>query len=111
MRVACLPAAWRGIPRVDPCANLACNAQLQPQAPDRCELLARHGDARSGRLWTAHSPNRHALLMPVGTYGAVKGLDPDDLRACGSQIILGNGSTSAIAPGPRGSPRSAACTA
>ncbi len=78
------------IPRVDPCADLACNAQLQPQAPGSFELLARHGDARSGRLWTAHGPIDTPCFMPVGTYGAVKGLDPDDLRACGSQIILGN---------------------
>jgi len=28
--------------------------------------------------------------MPVGTYGAVKGLDPRDLEEVGSQIILGN---------------------
>lgn len=28
--------------------------------------------------------------MPVGTYGCVKGLDADDLREVGSQVILGN---------------------
>jgi queuine tRNA-ribosyltransferase len=78
------------IPRVDPCAGLACTAELQPRSPGSFELLASHGDARSGRLWTAHGPVDTPCFMPVGTYGAVKGLDPDDLRACGSQIILGN---------------------
>src|SRR5688500_9788313 len=28
--------------------------------------------------------------MPVGTKGTVKSVDPDELRAVGSQIILGN---------------------
>ena len=28
--------------------------------------------------------------MPVGTRGAVKSLSPDDLRAAGAQIVLGN---------------------
>lgn len=28
--------------------------------------------------------------MPVGTYGAVKTITPDELKHCGSQIILGN---------------------
>jgi queuine tRNA-ribosyltransferase len=28
--------------------------------------------------------------MPVGTYGSVKAMDPDELKAVGSQIILGN---------------------
>ncbi len=28
--------------------------------------------------------------MPVGTYGTVKGMSPDDLRAVGAQIVLGN---------------------
>jgi queuine tRNA-ribosyltransferase len=29
-------------------------------------------------------------FMPVGTYGTVKGMSPDDLRAVGAQIVLGN---------------------
>ena len=28
--------------------------------------------------------------MPVGTYGAVKGLLPDDLEEVGAQVVLGN---------------------
>ncbi len=29
-------------------------------------------------------------FMPVGTYGTVKGMTPDDVRATGAQILLGN---------------------
>ena len=28
--------------------------------------------------------------MPVGTYGAVKAMSPEELAATGSQIVLGN---------------------
>ena len=28
--------------------------------------------------------------MPVGTYGSVKGVLPDQIRALGAEIILGN---------------------
>ena len=30
------------------------------------------------------------IFMPVGTYGAVKSLTPDELNGVGAQIILGN---------------------
>ena len=30
------------------------------------------------------------IFMPVGTYGAVKGVTPEELRQTGSSIILGN---------------------
>ena len=81
------------IPRLDPRAGLHCEAGAPddlPQKPGTFEVLAREGDARAGRLWTAHGPIDTPCFMPVGTYGAVKGLDPDDLREVGSQIILGN---------------------
>ncbi len=29
-------------------------------------------------------------FMPVGTYGTVKGMTPEELRECGAEIILGN---------------------
>ena len=83
------------IPRVDPRAGLRCEAPSSAAAeptprPGTFEVLAQEGDARAGRLWTAHGPIDTPCFMPVGTYGAVKGLDPDDLREVGSQIILGN---------------------
>ena len=29
-------------------------------------------------------------FMPVGTYGTVKGMTPEDVRATGAHILLGN---------------------
>ncbi len=86
--------------RVDPAADLACDAELPTQPAGTFEVLAREGPARSGRLWTAHGPVDTPCFMPVGTYGAVKGLTPDDLTAVGSQIILGNSYHLRHRPGP-----------
>ncbi|MEM6292971.1 MAG: tRNA guanosine(34) transglycosylase Tgt [Myxococcota bacterium] len=61
--------------------------------------VARSGDARSGVLWTAHGPVQTPVFMPVGTYGAVKGLTPDDLEGVGAQIVLGNAYHLAHRPG------------
>ena len=46
--------------------------------------------ARSGLLKTAHGNVQTPVFMPVGTYGAVKGINPKDLNKLGSQIILSN---------------------
>ena len=54
------------------------------------EVVATDGAARAGVLRTAHGEIRTPAFMPVGTKGTVKSLDPDELRAVGSQIILGN---------------------
>jgi queuine tRNA-ribosyltransferase len=58
----------------------------------RFEVLAQQvgGPARAGKLWTAHGAIETPCFMPVGTYGAVKGLTPEELVQAGSQIILGN---------------------
>ncbi len=54
------------------------------------ELLANDGLARRGRLSLAHGTVETPVFMPVGTYGAVKGMRPVDLESIGTQIILGN---------------------
>lgn len=54
------------------------------------ELLATDGGARRGRLTLAHGVVETPIFMPVGTYGTVKGLTPEELRDNGAQIILGN---------------------
>ena len=46
--------------------------------------------ARRGRLKVNHGTIDTPIFMPVGTYGSVKAMDPDELVAVGSQIILGN---------------------
>lgn len=54
------------------------------------ELLASDGAARCGEMTFARGAVRTPAFMPVGTYGAVKSLTPEDLRATGAEIILGN---------------------
>lgn len=46
--------------------------------------------ARRGRLTLKHGVVETPVFMPVGTYGAVKSLTPDEIAASGSQILLGN---------------------
>jgi queuine tRNA-ribosyltransferase len=46
--------------------------------------------ARAGTFYTPHGKIRTPAFMPVGTYGAVKTLTPDEVRKCGAEIILGN---------------------
>lgn len=48
-----------------------------------------HG-ARRGTLTLAHGTIETPVFMPVGTYGAVKGMSPAALQAIHAQIILGN---------------------
>jgi queuine tRNA-ribosyltransferase len=84
----------------DPSVGLACDdASLPVRPPGTFEVLAREGDARSARLWTGHGPVDTPCFMPVGTYGAVKGLDPEELARIGSQVILGNSYHLAHRPG------------
>lgn len=56
----------------------------------RFELIASDGAARLGRMSFARGVVDTPAFMPVGTYGAVKTLTPEELEQLGSQIILGN---------------------
>jgi len=46
--------------------------------------------ARTGTLTTARGRVETPIFMPVGTVGSVKAVSPEDLEACGAQMILGN---------------------
>ena len=48
------------------------------------------GNARAGLLETDHGNIETPIFMPVGTQGAVKFLNHQDLISLGSEIILGN---------------------
>ena len=61
---------------------------------------ARDGNARAGRLRTAHGEVETPVFMPVGTQATVKALSSDDLEALGARIILGNTYHLALRPGP-----------
>src|ERR1700730_13034795 len=54
------------------------------------ELLARDGQARTGKLTTPHGVVRTPAFMPVGTAGAMKGLHWREVREAGADIVLGN---------------------
>jgi queuine tRNA-ribosyltransferase len=53
-------------------------------------LLNTDGAARRGEIATPHGLVQTPAFMPVGTQGTVKGLAPDDVRATGAEIVLGN---------------------
>ena len=53
-------------------------------------LSHQDGLARRGRLRLQHGDVQTPIFMPVGTYGAVKGMSPATLREVNAQIILGN---------------------
>ena len=53
-------------------------------------LAATDGAARRGRLSFPRGVVETPAFMPVGTYGSVKGVLPEQVRELGAQIILGN---------------------
>jgi queuine tRNA-ribosyltransferase len=54
------------------------------------EVMARCGAARRGRLTLARGSVETPVFMPVGTYGTVKAMAPNELEVLGAQIVLGN---------------------
>jgi queuine tRNA-ribosyltransferase len=56
----------------------------------RFDLLAQDGAARRGRLYFTRGTVETPAFMPVGTYGTVKAMTPEDLEAIGAEIVLGN---------------------
>jgi queuine tRNA-ribosyltransferase len=53
-------------------------------------LAATDGAARAGTVHTAHGDIPTPAFMPVGTKATVKTLHPDEVRAMGAAVILGN---------------------
>ncbi len=56
----------------------------------RFDLLASDGRARRGRLQLRHGSVETPVFMPVGTYGTVKAMTPEELTGLGAEIVLGN---------------------
>jgi queuine tRNA-ribosyltransferase len=56
----------------------------------RYQVLANDGAARRGRLELPRGTVETPAFMPVGTYGAVKGMTPRALEEIGVEILLGN---------------------
>jgi queuine tRNA-ribosyltransferase len=54
------------------------------------EVAATDGKARTGKMLFPRGEVATPAFMPVGTYGTVKGLNPEQLLGTGADIILGN---------------------
>ncbi len=54
------------------------------------ELISKDGRARRGRLVFDRGVVETPAFMPVGTYGTVKGMRPEQVAESGAQILLGN---------------------
>ena len=54
------------------------------------ELIKTDGKARRGRLTFPRGVIETPAFMPVGTYGTVKGMRPEQVAESGAQILLGN---------------------
>lgn len=48
------------------------------------------GNARRGTLMTAHGPVQTPVFMAVGTRANVKAMTVEELKECGTQVVLGN---------------------
>lgn len=53
-------------------------------------LLNQDGEARRGRLQTHHGAVETPVFMAVGTKATVKAMTPEELKDCGTQVVLGN---------------------
>ncbi|MBN9073940.1 MAG: tRNA guanosine(34) transglycosylase Tgt [Rhizobiales bacterium] len=53
-------------------------------------VLAKDGSARRGEIVMPRGTIRTPAFMPVGTGGTVKAMYPDQVRALGADVILGN---------------------
>lgn len=56
----------------------------------RFELKSTDGSARRGQLQFDRGTVETPAFMPVGTYGTVKSVSPEEIRSIGAEIILGN---------------------
>lgn len=56
-------------------------------------------EARRGTLTLNHGTLDTPQFMPVGTYGTVKGMTPEELRELGAEILLGNTFHLSLRPG------------
>lgn len=54
------------------------------------QLQTTDGCARRGRLIFERSVVETPAFMPVGTYGTVKGMTPEEVKETSAQILLGN---------------------
>ena len=66
----------------------------------RYELIKASGQARRGRIQFRRGIVNTPAFMPVGTYGSVKSVTPEEVRESGAEILLGNTFHLMLRPGP-----------
>ncbi|MGB5245601.1 MAG: tRNA guanosine(34) transglycosylase Tgt [Woeseia sp.] len=66
----------------------------------KLSIEAHCGDARCGTLQFRRGVVRTPAFMPVGTYGSVKSVTPEEVRESGADILLGNTFHLMLRPGP-----------
>ena len=54
------------------------------------EIINTEGKARLGKITLSRGKISTPTFMPVGTYGAIKAMAPDEVKNLGAEIILGN---------------------
>ncbi len=64
------------------------------------ELKGHSGKARRAAVSTPHGVIQTPAFMPVGTYGTVKAMTPEEVSGLGADIILGNTFHLMLRPGP-----------
>lgn len=64
------------------------------------EVLDRYGEARRGKITTAHGVIETPAFFPVGTQASVKSLSQQELWDMGARLILGNTYHLYLRPGP-----------
>jgi queuine tRNA-ribosyltransferase len=65
-------------------------ASVEPTPDFRFTLMARDGAARLGAVTLPKGVIRTPAFVPVGTVATVKGIYPEQVRAAGADILLGN---------------------
>jgi queuine tRNA-ribosyltransferase len=70
--------------------NTATTAEYTMTTGLQFDLLTTSGQARRGRLTTAHGTIETPAFMTVGTVGTVKAMHPEAVAATGGEILLGN---------------------
>ncbi|MEH3116755.1 MAG: tRNA guanosine(34) transglycosylase Tgt [Methylorubrum populi] len=73
---------------------------LEPPADFRFTVSATDGSARTGHIATPRGRIRTPAFMPVGTAATVKAMYPEQVRALGADVVLGNTYHLMLRPGP-----------
>ncbi len=77
------------------------DAAAGPAGDGRFRVEGTSGRARAATLRLSRGTIHTPCFMPVGTMGTVKSLSPDELRAAGVEVLLGNAYHLHLRPGTR----------